>query len=116
MQVQLQCPRMLRVFIRGLPILNHMLVDKKILAGGAALLVSGMVVTAILGSMTPTGHPNMTEEEVLELLMQQQQNDDMGTLAGILVGVGFLLILVSFGARRRRRGGTKTQIKKPAGD
>lgn len=107
---------MLRVFIRGMPILNHMLVDKKILAGGAALLVSGMVITAILGSMTPAGQPNMTEEEVLELLMQQQQNDDMSTLAGILVGVGFLLILVSFGARRRRRGGTKTQIKKPAGD
>ena len=93
-----------------------MLVDKKILAGGAALLACGMVVTAILGSAAPAGHPNMTEEEVLELLMQQQQNDDMRTLAGILVGVGFLLILVSFGARRRRRGGAKTPIKKPAGD
>lgn len=93
-----------------------MLVDKKILAGGVALLVAGMVISAILSSTMPTGHPNMTEEEVLDLLMQQQQNEDMGILAGILVGVGFLLILVSFGARRRRRGGTKTQIKKPAGD
>lgn len=95
---------------------NHMLVDKRILAGGAALLVSGMVITAILGSAAPAGHPNMTEDEVLELLMLQQQNDDMRTLAGILVGVGFLLVLVSFGARRRRRGGTKTQMKKQASD
>ena len=92
-----------------------MLVDKRILAGGGALLTAGMVISAILGYMMPAGRPNMTEEEVLELLMQQQQNDSLGILAGILVGVGFLLILVSFGARRRRRGGTKA-IEKPAGD
>lgn len=93
-----------------------MLVDKRILAGGGALLVAGMVISAILGDTMPTGQPNMTDEEVLELMIQQQQNDDMGLLAGMLVGVGFLLILVSFGARRRRRGGTKTEVKKPAGD
>lgn len=93
-----------------------MLVDKRILAGGGALLVAGMVISAILGDTMPTGHPNMTDEEVLELMIQQQQNDDMGILAGMLVGVGFLLILVSFGARRRRRGGTKAEVKKPAGD
>lgn len=93
-----------------------MLVDKRILAGGGALLVAGMVISAILGDTMPTGHPNMTDEEVLELMIQQQQNDDMGLLAGMLVGVGFLLILVSFGARRRRRGGTKAEVKKPAGD
>lgn len=93
-----------------------MLVDKRILAGGGALLVAGLVISAILGDTMPTGHPNMTDEEVLELMIQQQQNDDMGILAGMLVGVGFLLILVSFGARRRRRGGTKAEVKKPAGD
>lgn len=93
-----------------------MLVDKRILAGGGALLVAGMVISAILGDTMPTSHPNMTDEEVLELMIQQQQNDDMGILAGMLVGVGFLLILVSFGARRRRRGGTKAEVKKPAGD
>ena len=93
-----------------------MLVDKRILAGGGALLVAGLVISAILGDTMPTSHPNMTDEEVLELMMMQQQNDDMGILAGMLVGVGFLLILVSFGARRRRRGGTKAEVKKPAGD
>ena len=93
-----------------------MLVDKKILAGGGALLVSGMVISAILGAGMPAGQPNMTDEEKLDLMMQQQQNEDMGLLAGIMVGVGFLLMLVSFGARRRRRGGTKVKLKKPAGD
>lgn len=93
-----------------------MLVDKKILAGGGVLLISGLVISAMLGYTMPVGHPNMTDEETLELLMQQQQNDDMGILAGMLVGVGFLLILVSFGVRRRRPGSTKTKIKKAASD
>ena len=91
-----------------------MLIDKKILAGGVALLVAGMVLSGILGSMMPAGQSGMTEDEALELMIEQRQNEDMGILAGILVGVGFLLMLVSFGARRRRRGGTKTKVEKPA--
>lgn len=91
-----------------------MLVDKKIFAGGAAMLAVGLVISAILGSNVPVGQAGMTEEEVLELKIKQQENEDMGTLAGILVGVGFLLILISFGARRRRKGGVKKEEKKPA--
>lgn len=91
-----------------------MLVDKKILSGGLALLAAGMAISAVLGSTMPVGESGMTEEEVLDLLVRQQQNDDLGLLAGIMVGVGFLLILVSFGARRRRRGGALKETKKPA--
>ena len=91
-----------------------MLVDKKILSGGLALLAAGMAISAVLGSTMPVGESGMTEEEVLDLLVRQQQNDDLGLLAGIMVGIGFLLILVSFGARRRRRGGALKEAKKPA--
>ena len=91
-----------------------MLVDKKILSGGAALLAAGMAISAILGATAPVGESGMTEEEVLDLLIREQQNEDMGLLAGIMVGVGFLLVLVSFGTRRRRRGGAKKETKKPA--
>ena len=91
-----------------------MLVDKKILSGGVALLAAGMAISAVLGYTAPVGESGMTEDEVLDLLIRQQQNDDMGLLAGIMVGVGFLLVLVSFGARRRRRGGAKKETKKPA--
>ena len=83
-----------------------MLVDKKILAGGGALLATGMVISAILGSSMPAGQSGMTEEEVLTLLEQQRENQDYSILAGMMVGVGFLLILVSFGVRRKR-GSTK---------
>lgn len=91
-----------------------MLVDKKILVSGIALLVTGISISLYLNSIVPVGTPGMTEEEAAELLLKQQENQDMNTLAGILIGVGFLLVLVSFGARRRRRGGPKKVEKKPA--
>ena len=91
-----------------------MLVDKKILSGGLALLAAGMAISAVLGTTMPVSESGMTEEEVLDLLVRQQQNDDLSLLAGMMVGVGFLLILVSFGTRRRRRGGALKETKKPA--
>ena len=56
----------------------------------------------------------MPEEEKYEFLVNERENEDFKTLAGILVGVGFLLILISFGARRKRKGGSKKTEKKPA--
>ena len=90
------------------------LFDKKIFSGGIAMLVVGIVLTSVLASTMPVGHSGMTEEEALDLKMKQRENQDLNTLAGILVGIGFLLILISFGTRRRRRGGAKKVEKKPA--
>ncbi len=56
----------------------------------------------------------MSEEETLDRLTKQQENQDVSTLAGILMAIGFLLVLVSFGARRKRKGGEKIVEKKPA--
>jgi uncharacterized membrane protein len=57
----------------------------------------------------------MAEEETFDLLTAQQQNQDMRMLSGIIAGVGFLLVLISFGARKKRKeGGVKTIEKKPA--
>jgi len=47
-------------------------------------------------------------------MVNERENEDFKTLAGILVGVGFLLILISFGARKKRKGGAKKTEKKPA--
>jgi len=90
-----------------------LLIDKKILAGGLAMIAVGIVLSAILGGATPIGQGGMTEEERLEFLMEEQQNSDYKTLAGILLGIGFLLILISFGARRKKKGGAKRTEKKP---
>tara|TARA_B100001123_G_scaffold450913_1_gene625032 strand:+ start:910 stop:1188 length:279 start_codon:yes stop_codon:yes gene_type:complete len=91
-----------------------MLVDKKILVGGLAMIIVGIALSAILSETMPIGQSGMTPEEELEFLMEEQQNTDSKTLSGILIGVGFLLVLISFGARRKKKGGAKKTEKKPA--
>jgi len=102
-------------YILNLHSLNHvMLVDKRILAGGIVMVIVGISLSAILTDMTPIGREGMTDEEILEFLTQERENEDFTTLAGILVGIGFLLVLISFGARKKRKGGAKKTEKKPA--
>ncbi len=90
------------------------LVDKKILSGGLVMLIVGIVLSLYLSSVMSVGTSGMTEEETLDLLIRQQENRDMNNLSGILMGIGFLLVLISFGARRKKKGGVKKVEKKPA--
>ncbi len=90
------------------------LVDKKILSGGLVMIIVGIVLSLYLSSVLSVGTSGMTEEETLDLLTRQQENQGMNNLSGILMGIGFLLVLISFGARRKRKGGVKKVEKKPA--
>ncbi len=90
------------------------LVDKKILSGGLVMIIVGIVLSLYLSSVISVGTSGMTEEETLDLLTRQQENQGMNNLSGILMGIGFLLVLISFGARRKRKGGVKKVEKKPA--
>ena len=92
---------------------KEMLVDKKIFAGGITMLVIGIIIIINLNATMPVGQSGMTEEEVIDLMIKQQENQDMNTLAGILIGIGFMLILISFGAKRRRKGSPEKEEKKP---
>ncbi|MCH7968681.1 MAG: hypothetical protein IH841_05485 [Thaumarchaeota archaeon] len=90
------------------------LVDKKILSGGIVMLIVGITISLYLNSVIPIGTTGMNEEETRDFLLKQRENQDMNTLAGILIGIGFLLALISFGARRKRKDGAKKIEKKPA--
>lgn len=90
-----------------------MLVDKKILVGGITMLVVGIIIVININATMPVGQSGMTEEEVIDLMTKQQENKDMNNLAGILIGIGFLLILISFGAKKRRKDSPKKEEKKP---
>ena len=92
------------------------LVDKKIISGGLAMLCVGIILSLYLNSLAPVGTSGMSEEETIDLLMKQQETSDLNTLTGILMGFGFLLILISFGALPKRKGGTKKIEKKPSTD
>jgi len=75
------------------------------------MIVTGLVFLAYLSLTVPVGDAGMTEEEALDLVQRQQQNRDLSNLAGILTGIGFLLILISFGARRKKGGAKQIEIK-----
>jgi len=83
------------------------------LIGGLVMLIVGIVLTINISATMPAGQVGMTEEETLDLMIAQQETQDYNTLSGILIGVGFLLVLISFGARRRK-GSAKKEEKKPA--
>ncbi len=88
------------------------LVDKKILVGGIAMIVAGIVIALSVGE-APRGQSGMTEEEIIDLMIAEDENQAYQLLYGLLMGVGFLLVLISFGARRRKGSAKKTE-KKPA--
>ena len=88
------------------------LVDKKILSGGLVMIIIGVVITGVYSDQ-PIGQSGMTEEEIIDLMISEDQNQAYQMLSGILIGVGFLLVLISFGARRKKDSATRKE-KKPA--
>ncbi len=82
------------------------------LIGGLVMLIVGIILTVNINATMPAGQAGMTEEEIIDLMIAQQEIQDFNTLSGILIGIGFLLVLISFGARRRK-GSTKKEEKKP---
>ena len=93
-----------------------MLVDKKILVSGIAMMAVGISISLYLTAIMPIGITGMSDEETLDLLLKQRENQDLNTLTGILIAVGFMLVLISFGARRKRKSGAKKVEKKPTTD
>ena len=83
------------------------------MVGGLAMIIFGVVITFYLTETSPVGRAGMTEDQTLDLLIAEQENSDYRTLSGILIGIGFLLVLISFGARRKRGTGAKKTERKP---
>ena len=77
------------------------------------MIIVGFAASWHLTEFTPIGMTGMTEDEKLNLLITERENSDYRLLSGILIGFGFLLLLISFGARRKHKGGAKKIEKKP---
>ena len=90
-----------------------MLIDKRMIIVGIIMIIAGIVILLYLTEVTPIGKAGMTDDEKINLLLAERENSDYRTLSGILIGVGFLLILISFGARRKRGSAAKKAEKKP---
>ena len=94
--------------------MNKLLIDKRMLIGGVIMIIIGITISWYLTESAPIGKAGMSEDEILNLHLAERENSDYRLLSGILIGFGFLLILVSFGARRRRKGGVEKIEKKPS--
>ena len=93
--------------------MDKLLIDKRMLIGGVIMVVIGITISWYLTESAPIGKADMTEDEKLNLILAERENSDYRLLSGILIGFGFLLILVSFGARRKRMGDAEKIEKKP---
>ena len=80
---------------------------------GMVMIIVGFSISWYLTESTPIGKTGMTEDEKLNLLIAERENSDYSLLSGILIGFGFLVLLVSFGTRQKRKGGAKNIEKKP---
>ncbi len=76
------------------------------------MIIAGIVLTGAYAEQ-PTGQAGMSEEEIIDLMIAEDQNQAYQMLSGILIGIGFLLVLISFGARRKKDT-AKRKEKKPA--
>ena len=76
------------------------------------MIIAGIIVTVAF-SEPPAGQSGMSEEEIIDLMIAEDQNQAYQMLSGILVGIGFLLVLISFGARRKKDSAKRSE-KKPA--
>ena len=81
---------------------------------GIVMIIVGIIILSYLTEVTPIGKTDMTDDEKINLLLAEQENSDYRTLSGILIGFGFLLVLISFGARRKHKSGTEKIEKKPS--
>ena len=83
-------------YIIGILNNKRLLIDKRMMIAGAIMIIVGIIILLYLTEITPIGKAGMTEDEKINLLLAERENSDYRTLAGILIGFGFLLVLISF--------------------
>jgi len=88
-------------------------VDKRIFSLGIALLISGIIIRLYLNSTYPVGRSGMSEQETLLLLQNQATNQALSELFSIIAALGFFILLISFGLKRKKGDAGKIIIQKP---
>ena len=91
-------------------------IDARLAIGGIIMIIAGIALSIHLESTTPVGMHGMSNEEIDDLLFEQRISGDIGNLVAILLGVGLLLLLLSFGTKIPKRGSKSkdsNDVKKP---
>ena len=89
--------------------------DKRLLFIGIGILAVGITISLHLNANVPVGKAGMTEEETLKLYQDEATYTSLYTLFQIIAGLGFFILLISLGLKRKQKGGTgKSITQKPA--
>jgi hypothetical protein len=89
--------------------------DKRAFFTGIGILAVGITISLYLNANAPVGKAGMTEEETLKLYQDEATYTSVYTLFQIIAGLGFFILLISLGLKRKQKGGTGKPItQKPA--
>ena len=84
--------------------------DKRIFFAGIVTLAVGITISLYLNSIIPLGKPAMTDAEISQFYLDEATDTSLSMLFQIVAGIGFLLLIISFGLKRKQRGGTGKPI------
>ena len=84
--------------------------DKRVFFAGIAILAVGITVSLYLNSIIPLGKPGMTDAEISQFYQDEATYTSLSTLFQIVAGLGFFLLLISIGLKRKQKGGTGRPI------
>jgi len=89
--------------------------DKRVFFAGIAILAFGIIISLYLYNNIPAGKPGMTEAQTLQFYQDEATHTSLSALFRIIAGLGFFLLLISIGLKRKQMGGTGKPItQKPA--
>lgn len=89
--------------------------DKRVFVLGAIMLATGFSVYGYLNENAPTGKADMSQDEIDALNQAEIVNAGLGNIAAMIGGIGFFIVLISMGLKRRKKGGEgKPVTQKPA--
>jgi len=89
-------------------------VDKRVFVLGAIMLGIGFSVYGYLNENAPTGKADMSQDEIDALNQAEIVNAGLGNIAAMIGGIGFFIVLISIGLKRKKKGGEgKPVTQKP---
>lgn len=88
--------------------------DKRIFFAGVTMFTVGLLLVAYLSNTQPAAKVGMTEQETKEFYISESMNTNLSMLSQILSAVGFLILLLGIGLKRKSKGDVgKSVTQKP---
>ena len=87
--------------------------DKRIFSLGVSMFVVGLVVNQVLSTYYPTATAGMSDTEKQTMSQKEAVNSGLMTMSQTVAALGFLILLISVGLKRRKGDGGKTITQKP---